>query len=405
MADKPNSGMFHFDEQQLMPAEEKLEVIKKEQRVIIGIPANTNEDEQCLPFTPQAVEMLVASGLEVKIESNAGIKARYTDLEYSEAGAMVTRNKADIYHCDFIIKVAPFSSDEIDMMKGNQVLFSMLQIDFQNKECIKKMMQKKITAIAFEYLKDELGNLPVMQSLSEISGIVAMTVASELLSNSNKGKGVLFGGITGISPAEVIILGSDTAAEYATRSALGLGVEVKIFDNSISKLRAFERRFSQKLFTSLYYPRVLSKAIASADAVLGAQPFNGVPQYIVPQEMVRGMKEGSVIIDLNASQGGCFETTRCTTLSSPTYITDGVIHYCVPNITARVSRTTTIALSNIFASVLLEISDIGGIQHYTRSHKGFREGIYIYNGILANKDIGNKFNLPFKDLELLMAAF
>lgn len=405
MTDHPKSGMYHFDEQQLLPAEEKLEVLKARKTISIGIPANTNEDEQCLPFTPQAVEMLVISGHQVKIESKAGLKARYTDLEYSEAGAIITAQKAEIFQCDFVVKVAPFTANEIDLLRGNQFIFSMLQLDFQNQDCIKKLMQKKITAIAFEYLKDETGNLPVMQSLSEIAGIVSMTVASELLSNSNSGKGVLFGGVTGISPAEVIILGAETAAETATRSALGLGVEVKVFDNSISKLRAFEHRFGQKIFTSLYYPRVLQKALSSADVVVGAQPFNGVPQYIIPRDMIKNMKEGSVIIDLNASQGGCFETTRCTSLSSPTFIDEGIIHYCVPNITARVSRTTTIALSNIFASSLIEINEIGGILNYIKNHKGFREGVYIYNGILTNKDIGHKFNIPSKDLDLLMVAF
>lgn len=405
MAEHSSSGMYHFDEQQLLPAEEKLEVRTKLQKINIGIPNNFNNDEQCLPLTPQAVEMLVVAGHEVLVECSAGVKARYSDLEYTEAGAIITKNKADIFQCDYVVKVAPFYNEEIDLLRGNQVLFSMLQLNFQSEAAIKKMMKKKITSVAYEYMKDEMDGLPVMQSLSEISGIVSMNVASELLSYSDIGKGVLFGGVTGISPASVIILGSETAAEYATRAALGLGAEVKIFDSSINKLRAFERKFNQNIFTSLYYPRVLEKAIASADVVVGAQPFNSVPNYILPRDMILKMKAGSIIIDLNASQGGCFETTRCTSFSNPTYVQDGIIHHCVPNISARVSRTTTIALSNIFASVLLEIGEIGGISHYIKSMKGFRDGIYIYNGILTNKDIGHKFNLPTKDLDLLMAAF
>lgn len=405
MTEQANSGMYRFEEQQLLPAEEKLEVRKKLQKINIGIPANIKVDEQCLPLTPQAVEMLVNAGHEVILETSAGLKARYTDLEYTEAGAIITRNKADVFQCDYILKVAPFCDSEVDLMKGNQVIFSMLHIDSQNAELMKKLSQKRITALSYEYMKDEMGGSPVMQSLSEISGIVSMTVASELLTFSEFGKGVLFGGVTGISPAAVMILGAETAAEYATRAALGLGAEVKIFDNSVSKLRAFERKFPQKIFTSLYYPRVVEKAITSADVVLGAQPFNSVPQYVMPVELVQKMKKGSIIIDLNASQGGCFETTHCTTLNNPTYVAEGVIHHCVPNISARVSRTTTIALSNIFASVLLEIGEIGGIAHYIKSFKGFREGIYYYNGILTNKDIGNKFKLPTKDLDLLMAAF
>lgn len=405
MSEQSKPGMYHFDEQQLMPAEEKLEVRKKQQKINIGLPNNIKKDEQCLPLTPQAVEMLINAGHEVVVESAAGNKARYSDLEYSDAGAIVTKNKADVFQCDYLLKVAPFRREEIELLKGNQVVFSMLHIDSQEEQDIKLLMKKKVTTVAFEYLKDEMGDLPVMQSLSEISGIVSMTVASELLSYSTLGKGVLFGGVTGISPASVLIFGADTAAEYATKAALGLGAEVKIFDNSISKLRRFEHLFHQKIFTSLYYPKVLEKAVSSADVILGAQPFNSVPNYVMPVDLVRKMKNGSIIIDLNASQGGCFETTRSTSLSDPTYVKEGVIHHCVPNITARVSRTTTIALSNIFASALIEIGEIGGISHYIKSMKGFREGVYIYNGILTNKDVGNKFNLPTKDLDLLMAAF
>jgi alanine dehydrogenase len=405
MTDQPQHGLYHFEEQQLLPAEEKLEVRKKQQRITIGIPANTNKDEHCLPFTPQAVEMLVRAGHEVRIESTAGLKARYTDLEYSDAGALVTDQKASVFQCDYLIKVAPFSEAEIAMLRGNQVLFSMLQIDTHCESSIRSLMQKKVTAIAFEYMKDETGKLPVMESLSEISGTVSMTVAGELLCNSSGGKGVLFGGVTGISPASLIILGAGTVAEYAVRVALGLGVEVKVFDNSVAKLRDFESRFGQKIFTSQYYPRVLEKAISSADVVLGAQPYNQVPQFVVPESLVMKMKRGSIIIDLNVSQGGCFETSRCTSLSSPTYEKFGIIHYCVPNISARVSRTTTIALSNIFASILIDVGEVGGIANYTKYHKGFREGVYIYNGILTNNDLSNKFNLPSKDLDLLLAAF
>ncbi len=405
MAEQPQPGMYHFEEQHLLPAEEKLEIRKKIQKINIGIPANISSDEKCLPLTPQAVEILVNAGHEVMIESSAGLKNRYADAEYANSGAIITPNKTDVFQCDYVLKVAPFTMDEIALLRGNQILFSKLQIDSQNEMTIKTLMQKKVTSIAFEYLKDETGGLPVMQSLSEISGIVSMTVASELLSNSAGGKGVLFGGVTGISPAAVILLGAETAAEFAARAALGLGAEVKVFDNSVTKLRMFSQKFNQNIFTSLYYPRVLKKAISSADVIVGAQPFNSVPQYIVPDDMIQKMKKGSIIIDLNASQGGCFETTRCTGLSSPTYEKEGVIHYCVPNIYDRVSRTTTISLSNIFASILLEIGEIGGITNYVKSQKGFRDGIYIFNGILTNKDVGNKINMQAKDLDLLLAAF
>lgn len=397
--------MLHFDEQQLMPAEEKLEIRNKQSNVSIGIPANTSKDELCIPFTPQAVEILVQAGHEVYIESSAGVTARYKDNEYSEAGAFVTDQRATVLQCDFIVKVSSFKSEDISMLRGNQVLFSMLQMESHSEQSIRELMRKKVTAVAFEYMKDESDKFLVMESLDEISGIVSMNIASKLLGAPSGGKGVLFGGITGISPASLIILGAGTAAEFAVRTALSLGVEVKVFDDSVTKLRNLETRFSQKIFTSQYYPRVLEKAITSADVVLGAQPSNGVPKIKVPESLVMKMKKGALIIDLNASQGGCFETSKCTSLQSPTYKKFEVTHYCVPNISANVSRTTTIALSNIITSVLLDIDNHCGISNYLKSQKKFREGIYIYNGILTNGDIGQKFGMPSKNIDLLLAAF
>lgn len=391
--------------QRLMPAEEMLEVRKRKHQISIGMPANVHEDELCVPLTPQAVELLVNAGNKVLVETKAGARSRYSDLDYSEVGADIVPEKAEVFQCDYLIKVAPFTQSEIKLLKGNQVLFSMLQLDTNNEESIRALMQKKVTAVAFEYMNDEFGKLPVMESLSEISGIVSMTIASNLLLNASSGKGSLFGGVTGISQASLLILGTGTAAEYAARAAIGAGVEVKIFDNSVAKLREFETRFDQKIFTSLYYPRVLEKAVVSADVILGAQPYNQIPQFVLSEEMIKTMKQGSVVIDLNASQGGCFETSKCTSLSKPTYTKHGVIHYCVPNLSSNVSRTTTISLSNIFSNILNDIGEIGGITHYIKSQKGFREGVYLYNGILTNKDIANKFNISFKDLDLLLAAF
>ena len=399
---KKNSPIFS---QRLMPAEEMLEIRNRRQRISIGMPANVKEDERCIPLTPQAVELLVNAGNQVMVETKAGERTRYSDLDYAEVGADIVQEKAEVFQCDYIIKVAPFTKAEIALLRGNQVLFSMLQLDTNNEDIIRALMQKRVTAVAFEYMKDEFGKLPVMESLSEISGIVSMTIASNLLLNSSGGKGSLFGGVTGISQASLLVLGTGTAAEYATRAAIGAGVEVKVFDNSVAKLREFETRFDQKIFTSLYYPRVLEKAVLSADVVLGAQAANEIPQFVLSEELIKTMKKGSVIIDLNASQGGSFETSRCTSLSNPTFIEYGVIHYCVPNMSGSVSRTTTISLSNILSNILNDISEIGGITHYTKSQKGFREGVYLYNGILTNKDVSTRFNIPFKDLDLLLAAF
>lgn len=396
---------INFERQNPIPSEETMEAKQHERHITIGIPANESKEERCIPLTPQAVELLVSHGLTVLIEKNAGEEAGYSDHQYSESGAAITDNKSEVFQCDFILKAGTFNESEIDLLRGNQVVFSMLQIDKHSESDIRKLIQKKITAIAFEYMVDEMGEQTVMLSMSEIAGITAITVAGELLSSASGGKGVLLGGITGISPASVIILGAGSTAEYAARAALGVGAEVKVFDSSVAKLRAFEKNFGHKLFTSIYYPRVIKKAISSADVVLGAQPFNSILQHKISEELVQKMKKGSIIIDLNICQGGSFETSRYTNLEEPTFEKHGVIHYCVPNITARVPRTASIALSNIFTFILVEIDQCGGINNYTKFHKRFREGIYIYNGILVNNDIGSRFSIVSKDINLLLAAF
>ena len=254
-------------------------------------------------------------------------------------------------------------------------------------------------------MQDENGFFPIVHQMSQISGLVSTTVASEYMSKSRNGKGVLFGDVTGITPAELVIIGSGTAAEFAARGALGLGVMVKVFDSSVQDLSKLEERLGQRVFTSVFYPRVLKKALYSADAVIGAMSFNKRPKFKVSEDMVKIMKEGSILIDLNVSQGGCFETSKCTNLDTPTYTKHGVTHYCVPNLPSLVTRTASISLSNILIPILLSIGDNGGVDNYIKSSRGFRNGVYIYHGILTNQDVGNEFNIPAKDIELLLAVF
>jgi len=241
--------------------------------------------------------------------------------------------------------------------------------------------------------------------MSQIAGVTSITIASEYLSNAHNGKGVLFGEVTGVTPAELVIIGTSTAAEYAARAALALGILVKVFDTSVYDLSKLEEKLGQRIFTSVFYPKVLRKALFSADAVIGAMSFNTTPKFKVSEDLVKQMKEGSVIIDLNASQGGCFETSRCTDFNNPTYVKHGVVHYCVPNSPSLVSRTASISLSNILIPILLAIGDSGGVDNYIKTSKGFRKGVYIYHGILTNTEVGNLFNIPAKDINLLLAVF
>ncbi len=405
MVEKDTPSFFPFGKEQLLPAEEMLEIGRKRQKMTIGIPYDKKKEETRIALTPQAVSLLANNDHQVLIETNAGINASYTDTDYVEAGAVVTNNRKDIFQADIVLCVAPLNSSDIDMLKGNQTVISSMRLNSQCKDALLKMIEKKVTAIAFEYMKDEYRNFPVIDLMCEIAGSTSIMIAAEYLSNAHDGKGVLLGGITGVSPTEVVILGSGMAAEQAIRTALGLGATVKVFDNSIHHLRKLEKRLGTHLFTSVFQPQVLKKALRSADVVIGSLTFSSTPKFVIPESYVKRMKEGSVIIDLCTSQGGCFETSSCTTLKKPTYQKHGVIHYCVPNIAARVSRTASIALSNVFAPILIDIGEIGGIHKYFRVSKGFRNGIYIYNGILTSPDLGNKFNLPHQDIELLMAAF
>jgi alanine dehydrogenase len=389
----------------LLPQEEMLEVKKRGQKIKIGIPSDFSKVEYRVPLTPQAVDLLVSYGHEILIETNAGKSASYSDKAYRDVGAQIIDTKEEIFQCDIILRISPFSSEEIDMLRGNQVILSTMQPHAHCRESIQKLMQKKVTAIAYEYLENEDGYMPFVHQMSQIAGVTSITIASEYLSKSRNGKGVLFGEVTGVTPAELVIIGTSTAAEYAARAALGLGIFVKVFDTSVYELSKLEEKLGRRVFTSVFYPKVLKKALVSADVVIGAMPFNAALKFKVSEELIKQMKEGSVIIDLNVSQGGCFETSECTDFNNPAFVKHGVVHYCVPNSPALVARTASISMSNILIPVLLSISDDGGVNNYIKTSKGFRKGVYIYHGILTNRDIGNLFNIPAKEIDLLLAAF
>ncbi|MFC2152698.1 alanine dehydrogenase [Bacteroidota bacterium] len=406
MSDKKEKPGYAFGSTGFLPQEEMLEIGKKKQKLVIGIPKEDKKYESRVGLTPEAVEILVNNGHEVIIEKDAGKAANYVNTDYSENGAQVVENKSDVYRCDVILKIAPPTLEEIDLFKNNQVLLSSLHFPSQSEDYIRKLMQKKITAISFEGLKDRENCYPVVRSMSEIAGTTSILIASEYLSNVHGGKGVLLGGVSGITPTEVIILGAGTAAEYAARAAIGLGAFIKVFDYSVTKLKRLQTNLSTRLFTSVFHPRVMKKHLKSADVIIGAVHLGAKgPQFLITEEMVKEMKKGAVIIDLSIDQGGCIETSECKNHSNPVYTKYDVIHYCVPNIASRVARTASIALSNVFNPLLLSIADAGGVQKHLKDDHGLRHGVYIYNGILTNDRIGNYFGIPSKDIDLLTAAF
>ncbi len=391
----------------MFPREEMLEIGKHKKQLIIGIPKETNRFENRIPLSPQGVEMLVENGHVVIIESSAGEQASYFDKDFLQGGATLVTNKADIYRqADIILKVMPPGEEEMEWLRPDQVIFSFVSLYHQTREGLLKLMDKRLNVIGYEYLRDGHGILPVIRIMNEIEGYASVMIASEYLSKVHNGKGVLLGGITGISPAEFVILGAGTAGEYAARAALGLGAQVKIFDNSIHNLYNIEHNLGQKVFTSVLHPQVITKALRSADAVIGNLGYSDIGRpYLVSEEQLAIMKKGSVIVDLSIAQGGCFESSLCTNSDHPVYTKHGIIHYCVPNIASRVSRTASIALSNIFAPLLLSIADAGGIHQAIKEEIGISNGMYIYKGILTNNQIGKRFGIPDTDIGLLLAAF
>ena len=405
MITDPDTLKSLMKEGSLLPQEEMLAIGRKKGKLVIGIPKETTYQENRVALNPEAVQFLTSNGHRILVETNAGISSRYADHDYSEAGAEIAYDSAEVFKANIIIKVAPPSDSEIELMPGNQTLISALQLTLHPKKTLTSLMQKKITAIAWDYIQDEHQIYPVVRAMGEIAGNTSILIAAELLSNYKTGKGIMMGGVAGVQPTEVVILGAGTVGEYACRTALGLGASVKIFDNSISKLRRLQNDIGQRIFTSVIQPKLLEKAIMRADVVIGAvrAPFGRTP-CIVTEEMVKGMKAGSVIVDVSIDQGGCFETSRVTNHTKPTFVEHDIIHYCVPNVASRVSRTASIALSNIFSPILLDMGDMGGCKEMIKSDPGFRSGVYIYKGKLTSEILGKVFDLPFKNIELLLAA-
>ena len=397
-----SKSLSPFTKAQLLPQEETLEILKKKGNLFIGIPKETSFQEKRVCLTPDSVSALVNNGHRVLIESGAGEGASFKDKDYSEAGAEITRDTAKVFSCPIVLKVEPPSLEEIKLINPQTLIISALQIKTQVKSYFEALAKKRITALAFEYIRDEDGTYPAVRQLSEIAGTASVLIAAELLSNQNDGNGLMLGNISGVPPTEVVIIGAGTVGEYAARSAMGLGANVKVFDNSITKLRRVQTNLRSTIYTSTMQPKNLLKALKRCDVAIGAVRGKDRAPILVSEEMVESMKNGSVIIDVSIDMGGCFETSEVTSHTKPVFIKHGVLHYCVPNIPARYSRTASVSISNIFTPYLLEIAEHGGIESALRFDRGLKNGLYFYHGILTNKSVADWFDLDYRDVNLLI---
>ena len=396
------SKLSPFSHQELLPQEETLEIERKKGKLFIGIPRETQYNERRICLTPDAVMVLIANGHEVMIETNAGLGANFTDNEYSEAGAKISYDTKEVFACNLVLKVAPPTLEEISWMKQKSSLISTLQFNTRKKEYFDALSKKGILAIALDRLKDNQGSTPVLTSLSEIAGTTSILIAAELMSNVNSGNGLMLGGVAGVAPTEIVIIGAGIVGEYAAKAAISLGATVKIFDNSITRLRIIQQSIGQRVFTNTIHPKVLTKALRRCDVLIGAVRSEGRTPTVVSEEMVELMKKGAVIIDVSIDSGGIVETSEITSHDVPTKIKHDVIHYGVPNIPSRVSRTASLSISNYFTPYLLDIADRGGLESVIPSDKGLQAGIYLYHGILTSKAVGEYFNLSYKDIDLLI---
>lgn len=389
----------------VLPKEEAVKIKKSQNSLLIGIPRETAVQEKRVLLTPESVGLLVNNGLQVVIETGAGKQSKFSDQDYSDVGAKVVYSPKEAFDTEIVLKVEPPTQEEIRMMKAGSCLISALQLGNQTADYIEALNNKRITGVAFENLEDKVGGMPVVRAMSEIAGSTVMLIAAEYLSSVNDGKGLIMGGITGVPPTQVVIIGAGTVAEYAARTALGLGANIKVFDNHIYKLRRIKQLLGQQIYTSTIDNLTLAQAIKEADVVIGAlRTEKGRNKIVVSEEMVAAMMPGSIIIDVSIDQGGCIETAEMTFHDNPTYLKHGIIHYCVPNIASRVSRTASAALSNIFTPILLQMEELKGAEEMIFNYKWFMKGVYTYRGSLTNAYLARKFSMNHKELQLLLAA-
>lgn len=388
-----------------IPLEETLEIIPRKKSLTIGIPKEDAFQENRIPLTPDAISILVQNGHRVVIEHNAGVGAHYSDHDFSENGAEIVFDKESVFNSHIILKSAPLTDEDVRYLKNSQIVISPVHLPFLKANLLEELIKKRIISIAFDSIKDDSGAYPIVRSMSEIAGSSAILIASNYLSSQNHGRGILLGGVAGIPPARVVIIGAGMVAESAAKTALGLGANIQVFDNSVYRLMRIQRNIGQKVYTSVINARLLESELLNADVVVGAlKPVNGVTPMVVTEHMVERMKAGSIAVDVSIDRGGCFETSRVTSHEHPVFTKYDVIHYCVPNIASGVSRTASKAISNVLMPILLDAAENGGIEQVLQLKSGIRHGVYLYKGCVTNSTIAKRFGLKYTNIDLILST-
>ncbi len=367
----------------------------------IGIPKERILEEKRVALAPAGVDALVKSGHSVFIENGAGAESHFTDEQYQKVGATIVYSPEETFQrSDMIVKIAPLTEEESEMLQEEQVVFSFLHLALSRKKIIDNILKKRVTAIGYELIESD-GNLPVMHTMSEIAGQVAIQVAERYLESSNPhSRGVLMGGITGVAPAAIVIIGAGVVGLTAARAALGRGAHVIILDKDIARLRRMDSFFKGRVTTVVSNPYTLARGAKFADVLIGAASIRGEKApMLVTEEMVKTMKNGAVIVDVAIDQGGCVETSYPTTMSNPVFERHGVIHFCVPNMPAFVSRTASYGITNASLQYILNIAD-NGLNRTLMGDQGLAKGVCVYNGYCCNETLAETFGCEYRRLHI-----
>lgn len=390
----------------LMPMEKPLKLEEGSRSLNIGIPREVSDEECRVALAPSGVSTLVASGHQVAVEEGAGASAHFADAQYEDVGAEVVESAEELYtSSDLIVKVYPPNAEELEYLCPRQILISALHLGNTSAEFLNRLRELQITGIGFEFIQDPDGTYPIVRMMHEITGSMSIQVAARYLQSNEGGKGVMLGGISGVPPSTVVILGAGVVGEWAARTAQGYGAHVIVLDNDLSALRSLEHYLDRQVTTAVANSQYVSQAVQSADVVIGAAMSSGERSpVLVTEEMVEGMRAGSVIVDVVVDQGGCIATSRPQTHSEPTFTEHGVIHYCVPNMPSNAARTATYALTNALVPYLLHVGETGSINEALWNDQGLRNGTYVYRRHITKKSLASLFGLPHRDIELLIAS-
>jgi alanine dehydrogenase len=364
----------------------------------VGVINESGKIENRAGLTPSSVSLLTEKRHTVYVQAGAGLKSGYSNEEYTSQGAKIVFTKDEVLgRSDVVLNISPLSQEECSLAREGQILFGFHHLAVAKKSLLEGLLKKKVSIIGYEIVQEENKSLPFIESLSEIAGQMCLAIAAHYLQTSQGGRGVIIGGVVTVPPATAIIIGSGVLARSAVNALLGAGAHTIALGHNMDRLRQLEEMTSGRVITLMASKYNIARMVKIADVLIGAvlRPGERAP-IMVTKEMVKGMKKGSLVIDLAIDQGGCIETSRLTTLEHPIFVEDGVIHYCVPNITAAVSRTSTKVLSNVVTPYLLQIGEMG-VEQAIKRNPALASGVYVHKGNIVRKTIAERFGLDYKE--------